>query len=445
MNTGEISTYTRPKVRSFDLFDTLLARWGVTPDSVFEEMERISGVSGFVNIRKNAERSASPIRMETIYAGVQQALGCTDAYAMGLRELEERTEERLTYRIERNARLATDGIVVSDFYYDREALLKLLCAKAMRPVDLFVSYDGKRSGRIWTEILDRYDVVSHIGDNFEADVKSPIARGIHAEWFSASSLSVMELELKSRGLAEVAHLSRACRLSNPYGGVEREVYGQQAEINIPLLVLFAEYIARLAAGHNRVAFIQRDGCHLQGIYGLLHPEKPLASLYASREAFRGASPTYQAYFRGIVSNGTLLVDLQGTGRTLAEFAGKVGVFPTYLTLIDPIADNSVYGKKMSVVQNGSFRPFTDKVESLNYDLTGRTRDVVDGHPVRAEVEYPTELVKVQHEAVRRAMDFLREHDCRVKIATENIVTTIAILLTSLEYCCPIREHVTHVP
>lgn len=208
-----------PEIRvvSFDVFDTLLVRPTLLPKDVFLLLqadlvaERGPLFSGFAQLRYEAEAEVrrlsitaglGDILLSEIYARLADYLSLSLDDAQALMERELALEERLlTPRLagkqvfEAALRAGKQVIIASDIYLTHDQLMRLLqthgFAQAAR---VYVSGElriQKRTGALFEMILDdlrrqgiRPDQVVHIGDNPQADVTQPAARGIGTELFT---------------------------------------------------------------------------------------------------------------------------------------------------------------------------------------------------------------------------------------------------------------------
>lgn len=194
-------------VRSWDCFDTLLARKYHYPKSIFSILENRYNDSNFYNLRINAERQAAKKTLDDIYELLPN-------YSA---EDEFETEKEYTFPIIENFQQINDGdIIVSDMYLSDKQILSLLRHHGLnKDVTVYSSYGGKVSGKIWDSIKSKHNIDYHIGDNLYSDIILPRKYGIKTQYYHNSNLSYHEL-LIERYLPYLAYWAKYTRLNNPY-------------------------------------------------------------------------------------------------------------------------------------------------------------------------------------------------------------------------------------
>ncbi len=187
---------------TFDIFDTLLTRPLLSPDSVFDllsiEVERESGIRNFAEIRKGAEAELrmersydSDVRIEEIYARIGKRLklerNVTDRWCSTERDIELRINfprrevvEAYHFAKENGKRI----VLMSDMYLDEATIQALLKRNGIEGYEdlLLSSSTGVRkdNGGMWLRLLERYPdaAILHIGDNERSDAQIPSDMGI---------------------------------------------------------------------------------------------------------------------------------------------------------------------------------------------------------------------------------------------------------------------------
>lgn len=112
--------------------------------------------------------------------------------------------------------------------------------------------------------------------------------------------------------------------------VLRQLQMAQFDVNIPVLVIASLLLLRHAKNVQADTLLMcgRDcnlWIHLLKWMVSLSAYKPEAHYFpSSRELFLVDSPTYAAYFAHLRGHRTLITDLSGTGRTPAQFIGRIG-------------------------------------------------------------------------------------------------------------------------
>ena len=323
--------------RSFDLFDTLIARRCKDPLTVFKIIEARSGVCGFAAARKEAERraqSGAEYTIDTIYKELPDLLHISEDSADGLKALEISIEIEQVIPIAENIRLVRDGdIVVSDMYLPVDVLRQMLLKAGLRKdVEIFVSARGKMTGAIWSRIRHRYHIVSHVGDNVHSDFRSPVRRAIPARLTKASGFSETEGMLFDMGVPALALVARQARLSLWHDDwLMRRLQSLQADLNLPLLLLASFRLLEVVeeVGAARVLFCARDGNLWISLFRkmtqVLGVEIEAEYFYTSRPARLNCSQNYQTYCRARLDGRALVVDIGGTGWSLSSLADTLGL------------------------------------------------------------------------------------------------------------------------
>ena len=111
---------SRP-IRTYDVFDTLIARRGVEPDSVLRRLEARSGLPGLADARARADRALGargrPYQLADIWREVEETLALDPDAARRLMDLEVLIEHEECIPIVENLARVRDGdLLVSDTY-----------------------------------------------------------------------------------------------------------------------------------------------------------------------------------------------------------------------------------------------------------------------------------------------------------------------------------------
>lgn len=165
-------------LKTWDIFDTLIARRCIFPQGIFQIVEQISKAYGFVQARIVAEKNVSSqgnYRLDDIYKEFQKLTGATKNICDALKKLECDVELEQCIPITENIRQVKAGdILISDMYLPEELMRKMLHkAGLLAPVEIIITNDGKYSGRIWKQLADQKQNVFHIGDNEISDLVNP--------------------------------------------------------------------------------------------------------------------------------------------------------------------------------------------------------------------------------------------------------------------------------
>ena len=321
-----------PAVRSFDLFDTLMARRCVTAVEVFKTVERTSSHAGFAHSRAEAERESGGRSLDDIYRRLAEREAISGEEADRLKALELETEAENFFPIAQYCReVQPRDVVVSDMYLPPAWLERTAREKCgLNPAKFFVLSHGKWTGNVWRTIGRERRVIEHVGDHPYTDGASPRAAGIPARLVRAAQRTAIEARLAEAGFTPLANLIREARLSTWRDEpVLRDAQLAQTQSNFPLLFLATLHLCKTAKerGWDNILMSGRD-CYLwQSLYQTLRPMLPGAppSVYfqTSRSTRAHPSPDYLAYFAQLrQGQRNVVADLCGTGWSLNRLIGQ---------------------------------------------------------------------------------------------------------------------------
>ncbi|GAM09744.1 putative protein [Geobacter sp. OR-1] len=185
------------EVITFDIFDTLVTRPLIDPDTVFDLLEidaaRSEDVKNFREIRKRAESEirgeigfSRDVGIEEIYHRIRAILKIDGSIIERLCKHEMEIEvcftrarpevvEALRFAKEHNKHV----ILMSDMYLDAKTIRAILTANGIAGYDeLYLSSElgvRKDNATMWMKLLENYSRTSilHIGDNEHSDVQIP--------------------------------------------------------------------------------------------------------------------------------------------------------------------------------------------------------------------------------------------------------------------------------
>jgi glycosyltransferase involved in cell wall biosynthesis len=427
-----------PVARSFDLFDTLVARRCVHPHTIFDIVERASGCAGFAKARRAAEAeiSAGSYTLDDIYRRLAEHHDVSAPEADRLKALELETEAANLFPIVQHCReVGSDDVIVSDMYLPAEWLMQIVrktCGAA--PRSLYVSSHGKRKGTVWRIVQRAARLMEHVGDNPVTDQESAQASGIPARLTSVARRSEIEDEFAAAGFVPLSNLIREARLTAWHHDPElRRAQIAQVQINFPLLFLTTLHLRKLSAdqGWDHILMSARD-CYLwHGLYQRMRPLLPGAPgatyFYTSRIARAHPSPGYLAYFSSqCMGRRNVVADLCGTGWSLSrliaqapepaaaifllhklEMPNLVRDYERFGALADPIGVHSIVARAPRNSDN-------EVLERMNFATHASVNDVgeaPDGfRPLLSSLTYPDEvakLVQAHHAAFGHACELLR--------------------------------------
>jgi predicted HAD superfamily hydrolase len=208
--------------KSFDVFDTLIARQCVEPRRVLAILESRAGLPGLAATRLAADRSLGgrgrPWSLHDIWNEVGRVLNLDSATNDRLCELEIQIEHEEVIPITENLALVQDGdLLVSDTYLPAEIVQSLLRKAGLeKTVTIVVSNDGKFQGWIWPKLLEKCAIHEHFGDNPHSDGKTPTQAGIKAIIYTGAKRTKIEHFLAEHGWEPLGNLIREVRLANLY-------------------------------------------------------------------------------------------------------------------------------------------------------------------------------------------------------------------------------------
>jgi hypothetical protein len=362
-------------VRSWDVFDTLIARRCVHPFAIFEMMGTVLG-PGFAASRIRAELAAraskDEISLDDIYDELQNEKGWTAVERQQALELEISTEFANVIPVMRNLVRVRDGdILVSDMYLPHDVILGLLRSAGLdRSVTLYVSTRGKADGSIWKPLKARYFILKHTGDHPGADFLRPLLHWVPAGLTDASAETPWERLLRANGAPELSRYVREMRLRTlSTSAASRALQAAQIEANFPLLLL---------ASAALVAW-----CRDRGISRALMASRD-EYLLISRVAALKSSEHYLAYAARRITTDSVVVDLSMTGVSLAGLADRLGMSEVngFVVALHQSVAGSLYGGKFQPKARVKFEYLIAEVihndlEALNQALTPSVHDVTE--------------------------------------------------------------------
>jgi len=392
----------RPRVKTFDVFDTLIARRCVEAKRVFEIVETRSGLAGFAahRVAAEAEVAHAPYTFETIYAALAARLGLDPEATRSLSALELAVEQENAIPIAENIAAVADGdVLISDMYLGAEAIRSLLRAAGFdRPVSVIVSSDGKRSGRVWPQALAAFDISEHCGDNMHSDVLMALAAGVRARATDVHRPTRIEAALADMGLRDLAALSRETRLATHSPDPQiRALQIVEADFNLPILALASVLLLRRAvrSGVRKILFSSRDGNiwlpMARAIAASRGLDIAMDYFFTSRLTRVKPSESYLDYARKTITPGSIVVDVCGTGWSLAHLFERLGLRGQTIAFLQKLPARADYEAMAPTPPGSEIAQLFAEVESVNntaiemcnYATHGMVIDVRDalGSPV----------------------------------------------------------------
>ncbi len=432
-------------IRSFDVFDTLIARRCVEPARLLEQLEVEAGIPGLAIARQNADRHlwglGRPYVLRDLWHEVGRSLGMDGIATERLLQLEVRLEHDEAIPITANLAQVQDGdILVSDTYLPADIVRSLLCRCGLdKQVSVVVSNDGKFRGWVWPKLLAQTGVRHHLGDNPQSDGHTPTTAGIQTALYSGARRSRVEKWLAESGWEPLANLVREVRLANPLPPSrpqERYLWEMSCQLNFPLL-LFASHLLESYCQANElrdVFFVSRDCLMWSQLFRALYPRRCATYLYTSRQCLLKPTPNYVEYFQSTWQPGGVIVDLSSTGTSWGRFFEHlkskarcwfIGHIDNYSYL--PGFHRPCDRLDMTAVFRDSELSGANKlIEMLNYAPHPRVEDVIllpggEPRPVLANsIEYDPALPTAAHNAFRACVQALAHYPSLKQCRRDNL-------------------------
>ncbi|MGD1863055.1 MAG: tetratricopeptide repeat protein [Phormidesmis sp.] len=332
------SLLTSGSIYSFDVFDTLITRFCITPDAIFRQVERKMGFDNFANYRQAIEQSllqqADDYTLKDIYQQLAQALNLNRRDAEALKAAEIEAEFENVVGIKENLEKVNDGdLLVSDMYLPKAVLRKMLQKAGLdKKVELFVSAQGKQRGTAWQKIINHWQIAQHLGDNPHSDVHMAQQYGIRAQLYSAAQPSAVEAALCEIGAGKLAKIIRKIRLEHPFKApLRNDFYNCFVQGNLVMLTIFSVFLLKTAEEKNIRRFLlsSRDCYHLNTVFRQIikccHLTIDCQYFLTSRLSRISCSEDYLSYVLQLIQPGSsaAIVDLAGTGLSLSYLLQQV--------------------------------------------------------------------------------------------------------------------------
>lgn len=401
--------------RSFDVFDTLLARRYINSNVVWDTLEKSYQIDGFTQARIAADTGNRNI--EQIYDALVNAGIISQEQREEIYLAELLLEKNLAFPIKENIDKVRNGdILVSDMYLRGSEILDLVRFVGMdKQVSIYQSNGDKSSGAFWSRMKGKLDLEYHMGDNINSDVNQPTQYGFNAVHYpNAASLTSIEQFFMDNGLPHLGLLVRETRLIDH--SVDYAPYLETAnQKNLPWLFMVCEILYRKYK-NKEIVFLGRDCQLLYKIYSGYYPAKS-QYLPFSREVALNQPEEAVTYLKHYTSDNSVLVDISSTGKTwqticdIHPFSIEVVIYsdlywyssekPVVPTTFSSIHKNSVIGGTNILI------------EIFNCGDHGKMRRIhdVDGFPVSVFSnisELPEQVVDVIHRPVNNAVNLRKK-------------------------------------
>lgn len=332
----EVSKLNLQTLYSFDVFDTIIKRSGVFPDSIFQGVQQYinkseltfpsSFISDYSNVRKTAERRAREqlknsnpegqkieISFEDIFSSMRSFYELNDEQTNFLKERELELEyisvqpksEQLKYLFELHE-AGENVVLISDMYLEETFINQMLSKVNPKLLDiqLFLSSTHgyqKSTGKLFTHVFEKlnYDYSNwvHSGDNLHSDISIPKKLGISTLHISGPTLSndqrAFISSISSFDAHQILPLMEEIEPNNPNSNIDWVQNNYLAFILVP----YVSWVIQnsISEGYKTLYFVARDGYLLKIIADSIIQQKNLPIktdyIYGSRKAWRLASET----------------------------------------------------------------------------------------------------------------------------------------------------------
>ncbi len=221
------------------------------------------------------------------------------------------------------ARVKPNDIVISDYYKAKWGEAEQILRNVTGLTNQFIVTDGdKFTGAIWPGMKGK--TVAHHGDHPVSDVQRPREAGIPAELVTVSNATTTEQQLRNAGMEGLASACREARLRTWHPRF-RQLQLLHIEYNFPILVLATIALHEFAERNNATLLLMsaRDCClwvDLQkDICERLGGHYEVEYFPSSRVVRNVPSPKYTEELHSrLLAKGTIIVDVGGTGKSIAR-------------------------------------------------------------------------------------------------------------------------------
>jgi len=321
------------KVRSFEVFDTLLTRKVGVPRHIF----LLTGMKAnewegffidpeiFTEERLNAEKELNGKNgipdIHDIYFKLAENLDLSPELRDKILELELEIEFEniipVTKHVQKLKKMRVAGIeivYISDMYLNEKIIRKLLAEKGIlqEGEKIYVSCDynvSKKTGSLFKKVIEDLGIkktdLHHFGNSKSTDVRGAKKAGVLSTWMPGGNLNRYEKllcsldESQSGGApkdklyySRMAASSRISRLSNEKHN--KHIFDVSASVAAPVLYLFVTFLLEKVRGET-LYFLSRDGYILYNIARKIAEVKGLSVdlryIYISREVLTFAKLT----------------------------------------------------------------------------------------------------------------------------------------------------------
>jgi hypothetical protein len=359
----------RPQIRSFAVFDTLIARRCGAPWQIFARVAEAAGQPWFLPARLAAalELEGQEAGLDEIYRQLASTMGLSPAAAEALKADELAAELEHVIPVAETLHDLRDGDVLVAETHLPEAVVR--------------------------QMLEKAGLAAEVGLVMSA-APTP-AQGFlierHVEGSAVCAPEPVEQWLAAEGLEGLGLLAREMRLRSWHPDPPlRAVQKAQAQLNFPILLLASVALLRVAEtqGRERLLFCCRDGnlwldlvraVQASGVGGAFET----AYFYTSRISRMRVSADYLAHARTLLGRRGLVVDSCGTGWSLAHLFDRLDLAGQHGFYIQKLDKLNIYEETAPTPDNGTVhlamepaRPLSHiAIEMLNTAAHGSVQDV----------------------------------------------------------------------
>lgn len=278
---------------SFDIFDTLIMRYTLFPEDVFEIIGRKINNNNFIKIRKQSVKDINATIFE-IYDEYQKITGISDSEKEKLIKLEIETEKSLlvkrykmvelfNYALSKNKKV----YLISDMYFTKDILKDILDSLGIVGyTDIFISCEYRllKTQGLFKKYKENVKSNSylHVGDNFEADGKCTEINNI-SSYLIKSAYEMLDISMYKTLLNNANSLSERIfvglfiekAFNNPFslynskGRLRVEsIYDRGYLFIAPLITTFMVWLINnfKNSDYDKILFAARDGFLASNLY-----------------------------------------------------------------------------------------------------------------------------------------------------------------------------------
>lgn len=296
---------------SYDIFDTIIGRLCFNGHDIFSIIEKNIGLNEFKMKR---------IEFETITKNFDKTYDMLSNYynksMHDVKKLELELEYDMSFPITKYLmQVKTEDILMSDMYLNEAQIRCLLNKHRVMKNNIYVSYDGKSSNKIWANHDVTKNIQCHYGDNQISDVNNPRKFNVNAKYVSETKLNYVEDFFRNIN-PQFAYIMRAVRLSCDLNSDLWKIFTQYV-LPFSILVCFKNRQYYVEQKCDSIVFLSRDGYWFKAIYDILFKDDTTEYLYFSRNLVNNNKSYIINQFNNIRGK-KLVFDLQGTGTTFSS-------------------------------------------------------------------------------------------------------------------------------